>query len=382
MILLQHSFWVLFFILFYIYFGYPILLFILSKLFMTEIERVPFKPPVSVLIAAYNEEEYIKETIENKLHLNYPKDRLEIIVISDGSTDGTDEIVKQFSKKNVKLIRQEPRNGKTAALNMAVPEAKGEIIVFSDANSIYDKDALLHMMQNFADPRVGYVTGRMIYTNPDGTIIGDGCSAYMKYENLIRKHETRIGSVVGVDGGIDAVRKSLYEPMRIDQLPDFILPLMVVDKAYRVIYEPNAILKEQTLKSPEDEYRMRVRVTLRAFWALFDMKRLFNPLRSGSYALQIISHKVLRYTAFFFLFSLFIVNAFLLFQGPLYFSAFIVQLISYSLAYLGRIVKSESAFSKITYFPFYFSLLNIAAAKAFTKFLKGEKQAIWQPRVG
>ena len=142
------------------------------------------------------------------------------------------------SANGVHLIRQEPRAGKTLALNLAVGRAKGEIIVFSDANSSYSPDALRCLVENFNDPEVGYVTGKMIYTNPDGSPVGDGCTAYMKYENFLRTLETRIGSMVGVDGGIDAVRKSLYRPMNPDQLPDFVLPLRVVEQGFRVVYEP------------------------------------------------------------------------------------------------------------------------------------------------
>jgi len=178
----------------YVYVGYPILVFLLSTLINKKVRKQTFQPYVTILIAAYNEEESIAKTIENKLTLNYPKDRLEIIVISDDSTDRTDEIVRRYSARSVRLLRQEPRNGKTSALNMAVQEAKGEILVFSDANSIYDSDAVRHLISLFGDTRVGYVTGKMIYTNPDGTIVGDGCSAYMKYENFLRKHETKLGN--------------------------------------------------------------------------------------------------------------------------------------------------------------------------------------------
>ncbi len=173
-----------------------------------------------------------------------------MIVISDASDDGTDEIVGRVASEHpgrVRLLRQEPREGKTAALNLAVPQARGEIVVFADANSIYGPDALRRLARNFADPAVGYVTGKMVYVNPDGSLVGDGCSAYMKLENWLRAQETRIGSVVGVDGGVDAVRRRLYRPMRADQLPDFVLPLAVVEQGARVVYEPDALLTEHAL---------------------------------------------------------------------------------------------------------------------------------------
>jgi cellulose synthase/poly-beta-1,6-N-acetylglucosamine synthase-like glycosyltransferase len=222
----------------------------------------------------------------------------------------------------------------------------------------------------------------MIYTNPDGTIVGDGCSAYMKYENFLRKHETKLGSIVGVDGGIDAVRKSLYEPMRADQLPDFILPLKVIEKGYRVVYEPDAILKEESLNSTQDEYRMRVRVSLRSFWALHDMKHLFNLFRYGFFSWQMISHKALRYVAFMILICLYVSNGLMWSQGVIYKIFFVLQNAFYGIAYLGLLRGLKGIWFKFAYFPYYFSLLNIAAGHAFVKFLRGEKQVIWRPRVG
>ena len=183
--------------------------------------------------------------------------------------------------------------------------------MFSDANSLYDVDSLKYLVARFNDPLVGYVTGKMIYINPEGTSIGDGCSAYMKYENKLREIETKLGSVVGVDGGIDAMRKDLYTSLKAHQLPDFVQPLKVIEKGYRVVYEPLALLKEATLQQSQDEYRMRVRVTLRALWALRDMSHLLIGEAGVLFAWQLWSHKALRYLVFIFLISTFLSNAFL-----------------------------------------------------------------------
>lgn len=382
MYLIEYSFWVILSIIVYVYIGYPITLFLFSKFLKREVKKGSFEPTVTILIAAYNEEVSIRKTLENKLELDYPKDKLEIIVVSDGSTDRTDHIVGEFSDGPVRLLRQEPRNGKTSALNMAVKEAKGEILVFSDANSLYEKEALLHLMENFNDPAVGYVTGKMIYTNPDGTMIGDGCSAYMRYENFLRHHEAKIGSVVGVDGGVDAVRKALYQPMRADQLPDFVLPLKVVEQGYRVVYESRAILREQALKSSGDEYKMRVRVSLRALWAIRDMKNLLNPYRYGLFSLQFIFHKVLRYTLFVFISLFYFCNLFLLTKGVVYQAIFLTQNLFYLSSYLGYQGDQRGKAHPLFNLPYYFILINLAAGHAFIKFLKGTKQIIWTPRTG
>jgi len=346
------------------------------------VRKGDYEPSVTILIAAYNEARHIQATIENKLALDYPKVKLEIIVISDGSEDGTDEIVKGFASRGVRLIRQEPRNGKTSALNLAVPHARGEILVFSDANSLYAPEALRRLMRNFADSQVGYVTGKMVYSNPDGTTVGDGCSAYMKYENFLRVFETQAGSIVGVDGGIDAVRKVLYRSMRADQLPDFVLPLMVVEQGYRVVFEPRALLKEETLKSSGDEYRMRVRVSLRALWALWDMRKLLNPKRYGMFSFQLLSHKVLRYLGILFMIGAYISNALIMTKARLFRIVFLLQTIFYGAALAGHMLEKRGIFSRVLYIPYYFCLINIATGYALIRFLRREKQVLWTPRKG
>lgn len=378
-------FWVDLIIIFYIYAGYCVLLFILAMKNNSVKKSKDYQPDVTILISAYNEASCIAGTLENKFELDYPKSKLEIIVVSDESTDMTDEIVKKVADSSeipVKLVRQIPRKGKTSGLNLIAPMAKGEIIVFSDANSIFDKSAVRKLVQNFADPEVGYVTGKMIYLNSDGSMTGDGCTAYMKYENWLRKMETKIGSVVGVDGGIDAIRSTLYEKLNNDQLPDFVQPLYIINKGYRVVYEPKAILREMALSDAESEYKMRVRVSLRSLWALWDMKKLFNPLSTGIYSVQLISHKLLRYLAFIPIITLAAVNTVLTMEGGIYVFTLVIQIIFYLLAFIGYIKKGNKNISFIFAIPVYFSLLNIASANATWKFLRGQKQVLWTPRIG
>lgn len=375
-------FYVSLLLIFYIYVGYPFTVAVFALLAGKSVRKHEIEPHITILIAAYNEADCIASTIENKLALDYPGDKIEIIVISDSSDDDTDTIVKKFEDRGVKLIRQEPRAGKTAALNLAVPGAIGEIIVFSDANSMYDKLALKHLVNNFSDPGVGYVTGKMVYTNPDGSPIGDGCSAYMKYENRLRFLETKTGSVIGVDGGIDAIRKKLFQTMNPDQLPDFVLPLKVSEQKSRVVFEPEALLKEQTLKDAGDEYKMRVRVCLRAFWAIWDLRHLLSLKRYGWFAWQLWWHKVFRYGCFLFLITAFISNAFLITDGAFYLIFFMIQLLCYASALIMPFLESHGYNWPLFKFARYFVLLNISAAHAFGKFIKGQKQVLWTPRKG
>lgn len=367
----------------YVYLGYPALIALWGRLRPRPVAGGCAEPAVSILIAAHNEERHIGATIRNKLEQDYPREKLEIIVISDGSTDRTEEIVGGFTAQGgVRLLRQNPRNGKTAALNLAAAQARGELIVFSDANSLYDRQAVRFLAENFRDPSVGYVTGKMVYTDESGSTIGEGCSAYMRYENWLRDQETRVGSIVGVDGGVDAVRASLFAPMRPDQLPDLVLPLKVVEQGYRVVYEPRAVLKEPALNRTQDEYRMRTRVSLRALWALRDMRHLMNPMRFPGYAVQLISHKYLRYHAFVLLALLFAVNLVLLGEGIVYRLALLGQLALYLGALVCHILVRQGRAPAILWPIYYFALVNVAAAHAFLKYLRGEKQVVWNPRTG
>ena len=368
----------------YVYIGYPVAIWGLGHMKRRKVERDDgYSPFVSIVTAAFNEEGHIEKTIRNQLELDYPKDRFEMIVVSDESADRTDDIVKAYESQGVRLVRQVPRAGKTSALNLAIPMAKGDIIVFSDANSIYQNDALKKLVRNFKDPQVGYVTGKMIYTNPDGSTIGDGCSTYMKYENILRSLETDAGSVVGVDGGIDAVRKHLYRPMNPDQLPDFVLPLAVADQGFRVVYEPAAVLKEPSLSKASDEYRMRVRVSLRALWALYDMRHLLSFSSDPLFAFQLWSHKVLRYLCFIFLITAYVSNFFLSASPGLGYKAlFLLQNLAYVAAWFSPFLERKGYSSRLVYLCHYFALLNVAAGHAFVKFLMGQKQVLWTPRKG
>lgn len=380
---MEFLFWLCSLVIFYIYIGYPLLLRALPKLATTYTgAESTNQTKITVLIPAFNESSVIESTIRNKLEQNYPAELIQIIVISDESEDGTDDIVSTLSLQDqrVQLLRQSPRQGKTSGLNLAIPHAVGDIIIFSDANSHYHTDAIKNLVDCFTDPDVGYATGKMVYVSSEGSIVGDGCSAYMKYENHMRALETQISSVVGVDGGIDAIRKELYQPMNADQLPDFVLPLKVVTQGKRVVYCEKALLNEESLSSSQTEFRMRVRVSLRAYWAMLDMKHLFNPFQYGIFSLQLLSHKLLRYLAFIPLLLAFISNGLITGEGFFYSYSFVLQIIFYGAA--TYVALNEGTQNRWLGFAHYFCLINIASAMAFIKFIKGEKIILWKPRAG
>jgi cellulose synthase/poly-beta-1,6-N-acetylglucosamine synthase-like glycosyltransferase len=381
---LEVTFWACLFVGLYPYVGYPLCIALLKAVRPRPVRSREIAPTVTVVISAHNEAGHIAATVRNKLQQDYPAALLDVMVVSDGSTDGTDEALRRLvvQEPRVSFLRQEPRSGKTSALNGLVGRARGEIVVFADANSMYRPDTVRRLVAAFADPQVGYASGRMLYVDPHGSLVGDGCTAYMRYENRLRWYESAIGSVVGVDGGVDAIRRSLYCPMRSDQLPDFVLPLSVVEQNFRVVYVPEAVLEEETLSSEAAEYRMRVRVALRAFWALWDKRALLNPLRFPLFSWQLISHKLLRYLSFAPLAVAAVLNWLLVPRSWLYAGLALWQVIAAALAVAAVLGSPRVSRFPVTRYCYYFLLLNWASAVAFARFARGEKQALWQPRTG
>ena len=382
---MEIAFWVCLGLVAYIYVGYFAGVRLLASILNRSVNKADIEPSITVVISAFNEEREIESTVVNKLSQDYPSDRLEVIVVSDGSTDRTDEIVRSLvdrSEGRLKFFRQEPRQGKTQALNMAVGHTSAEIVVFADANSIYAPGAIRSLARNFADSSVGYVTGQMAYANSGESSVGAGSGSYMSYENELRKWETRLGSIVGVDGGIDAIRRTLYVPMRTDQLPDFVLPLSVIEQGSRVVYESNAVVYESSLSDAVSEFRMRVRVSLRAMWALYDKRVLLNPFRYPLFAWQLMSHKILRYGAFLPLTGLLLFNILAVGQDAFYTWFLIVQVVAYAAAMVGHFLRRSSGIAAKLLAPYYFVILNAACVLAFWKFLTGQKIVLWKPRLG
>lgn len=374
-------FWLSIFMILYPVIIYPLLVCLLGLIWPRPVKHSSWLPSVTVLIPAHNEAKDIASTIRNKLEQDYPRDRLEIIVISDGSTDRTEEIVREFSAQNVRLIRREQREGKAAALNEGVRYAKGEILVFSDANSLFSPDTVRRLIENFADSEIGYVTGQLVYKIQSIGTAGSGCSKYMKYENTLRTLETRIGSIIGVNGGVDAIRRNLYWDIPGQLITDFVLPLHVISSKHRVVYDDRARSAEVANSELGSEFRMRVRVALRALRGITYMRRLCNPFKYPLAAFSLISHKMIRYCGFFFLTIVFLTNLVLV-SNPGYAALFIAQVTAYVLALVGWRKGLPNAVHRLTSLPSYFLATNAAFAVAAFKFLQGETMSTWQPRGG
>jgi len=370
-------FWLTLGIILYAYFGYPLSILFLSLFFNNDIRRRDIEPSVTFLITAYNEEKNIREKLENTLSLDYPGDRLEIIVASDASEDRTDEIVKQFADQGVILHRVEGRVGKTETQNQTVKSAKGDIVIFSDATTRYRKDAIRKLVRNYNDPSIGAVSGRYEYVNPTGAPVGIGTVLFWKYENGIKNRQVKIKTVTGCCGCIYSVRKSLYELLPRDIISDLVEPLKILEKGYRIAFEPEAVAYEETTETSEEEFGMRVRVISRGMHGLWYMRKLFNPFKYGFVTFQLFSHKVLRWMIPFLLPFLLISNLFLI-GYPFYTLTFVAQILFYIGAMGGYLLDKMGKKAKLLALPLYYCVVNAASAAAFFRTIFGKKAIVWE----
>lgn len=363
----------------YAYLGYPALIFVLSRLRQHPVRKQDITPAVSIIIAAHNEERDIAKKIEDTLALDYPPEKLEIIVASDCSTDRTDEIVKSFAERRVKLHRQAERLGKTMAQNSAAKVSSAEILVFTDATTGYQSDALRKLVRSFADPQVGCVSSQLIYVDRSATSIGRGCRSYWGYENFLRQSESRLGSMIGVTGCLYAVRRSSYSPLDHDMCSDFVIASEIHMKGLRTVDEPQAISLEDTNNRSRDEFRMRVRIMEQTMSALGRYREVLSVRRHGLFALQMLSHKVLRYAVAAFMVVAFITNLLIVNQSRVYIATLAVQVALYLSALAGGVLARFGAKPGALALPYYFVLANIAIIVAFVKHLRGEAHVVWEP---
>lgn len=370
-------FWISIFTVFYTYAGYSLFIMLLSRFFNKKVNKGAIEPSVTFLITAYNEEKNIAQKLENTLQLDYPENKLEILVASDGSTDRTDEIVRGFARRGVKLVRVEGRVGKTETQNQAVKKASGDIIIFSDATTRYEKANIKNFVRNYNDPTVGAVSGRYEYYNPTGATIGIGNILFWKFENFIKSSQTRIKTITGCCGCIYSVRRALYEPLPPDIISDLVEPLKILEKGYRIAFEPEAVAYEETTEKASEEFHMRIRVISRGMRGLLYMKKLFNPLRYGFVSFQLFSHKLLRWLMPIFMAAILISNIFLL-GSTFYNVIFALQAVFYAMALAAWLGEKANIRFKVLSIPLYFSTVNIASLISLYKTIKGYKAVTWE----
>ena len=370
-------FWLAVFLIVYSYFGYPIILMILGTVKRKKINKKEITPTVSLLVLAYNEEKVIREKIENSLDLDYPGDKLEIVVASE-STDKTNEIVREYTEQGIILYSFKKREGKQVMIYRVIPLLKGEIVVLSDASALYKKDALRKLVKDFNDPTIGCVCGELKYLNPQGVSIGETEGLYWRYETFIRKLESKVHSVLGASGSIYAIRKKLYVPISKYRGDDFEIPIKIAQQGYGVILEPEAVSFEKTSSTTKEEFRRKVRIVA-WFWksTLILIKDSLKPFK-GLLIFQLISHKLLRWLVPLFLALLFISNIFLT-SYLLYRILLLAQIIFYLLSFWGYIEdQRKNKLNRIINVPYYFSMVNFAAFLGFCKFILGRQGNVWE----
>lgn len=363
----------------YVYFGYPALLWILTrgKPPITHRREDNF-PSVALIISCYNEADVIREKLDNALELDYPEELLRIIVVSDGSDDGTDELVQEFKDSRIKLIRQEGRLGKTMGLNLAMEQVTEEVTVFSDANAMYAPDAIAKLVRNLADPSVGYVVGAALYTDGSSGASAQSENLYWRYELAIKSMESRLHSVVGGDGAIYAIRTELWEPLQQQDINDFVNPLQIIAKGYRGIFEPDAKCFEETAGEFGREIARKERIVNRSIRGLMRVKDVMNPQKAGIFALEVVSHKLLRWLISLFAAIGLIGSALLAADGqPLFRLATAGGLALLLVAMLGARQKNKYNLPAWQSVPYYFVMVNLYAMNGILSALRGKTQVTW-----
>lgn len=368
------------FMILYTYAGYPLLVILIGSLVKRTVRKKDILPNVGFLIAAYNEEKDIEKKIINTLELDYPKDKIEIVVVSDGSTDGTDEIVQNFSSRGVKLYRVEGRVGKTEARNRAVSESRQEIIVFSDATTIYQPDAVKKLVRNFADPKVGLVSGHLTYMDEKRSSMGSATTKYWNYESMIKEAQNRMGTLTGAIGCINAFRRSHYTPLPPNIIEDFTQPLMFVSKGYRVAYEMDAKAFESTTEKVGNEFKMRIRVIRGGIKGLLFAKRILNPFRFPLASFQLLSHKLLRWLVPVFALVVLLASLVLsLKNGELFYRIFLgLQLLFYTSSFIAFTLEKSRKKLRLLKLPLYFCTVNLASLVAIFKTFVSELAPTWE----
>jgi biofilm PGA synthesis N-glycosyltransferase PgaC len=376
-------FWVSLFIIFYTYIGYGIVLYAMVKikrLFVKPVKLVDgsFTPSLTLIVAAYNEASVIEEKIQNTLQLIYPKDKLQLIFVTDGSTDDTPNVIAKYPQ--IKLLHKDGRSGKINAVHRAMSEVNTEIVVFTDANTFLNENALLRIAKHYIDPKVGAVSGEKrvaIEANADATA-GEGF--YWKYESALKKWDAELYSVVGAAGELFSVRTDLYVAVEPDTLlDDFMISMKIAMKGYKIAYDADAYAMESSSENLKEEYKRKVRIASGGIQSIIRTSKLFNPFFMPLLGFQYLSHRVLRWTITPFLMILVVfVNAYLLVDTFNWLLVIIMvgQVSFYSLAALGWLLERKEVRIKILFIPYYFCFMNYCVLVGIYRYFFTQKSSV------
>jgi biofilm PGA synthesis N-glycosyltransferase PgaC len=383
------TFWMSLFLVFYTFFGYGILLYLLVKIkrLIAPSKRKLFEfdelPSCTLIVAAYNEEDFIRQKIANTLALNYPKGKLSFIFVTDGSSDNTPGIVAEYP--SIKLLHSPARLGKISAVHRSILEVDTELIVFTDANTFLNADALILMCRHYADPAVGAVAGEkrvMIEESADATA-GEGF--YWKYESKLKTWDSELHSVVGAAGELFSIRKNQYEPVPSNSvLDDFMISMRIAEKGFVIVYEPNAFAQETSSANVSEELKRKIRIAAGGIQSVIWLKSLLNPFKLPILSFQYISHRVLRWTITPFLMILAVIlNLIIVIKGGsfVYILLLAAQILFYASAYLGKLLEDRKIKVKLLFIPYYFCMMNYAVLAGLIRYFKGSQSVIWEKAV-
>jgi len=387
---IQIIFWSILFIVFYAYIGYGILLFLIIKIRRilghpkSKEERTQYEPEVTLFIAAYNEKDFVAEKIRNSRQLEYPADKLHMVWVTDGSNDGTPELL--FNYEGIEVHHLPQRSGKIGAMNRGMKFVKTPIVVFCDANTMLGRESVRRIVNLFSDPKVGCVSGekRILGKNKDAAA-GAGEGLYWKYESALKKWDAELYSVVGAAGELFAIRTDLYEEVEKDTLlDDFIISLKVAQKGYTIQYDPEAYAIETASANVKEELKRKIRISAGGIQSVIRLKSLLNIFKYGTLSFQYISHRVLRWTLAP-LSLLFLIPsglALAIDEGILklgfYSILFFLQVLFYVTALLGWYLENNSIRVKLLFVPYYFFIMNLSVFLGFKRYLKGSQSVNWE----
>ncbi|MFA4870534.1 MAG: glycosyltransferase family 2 protein [Pedobacter sp.] len=380
------AFWICLFLVVYTFVGYGLVLYILVKLKKLLVKASKFDkaidlPTVTLLIAAYNEEDLIVGKINNSLDLNYPKEKLEIIFITDGSTDQTADRIRRYNQ--VTLLHQDGRSGKMAAIKRAIPFINGNITVFTDANTFLNKNAVLELVKHYQNPKVGAVAGEKrihVEESADASSAGEGF--YWKYESKLKKWDYELYSNVGAAGELFSIRTGLYQPVESDTIiDDHMIAMRIAENGYIIAYEPNAYAMETASANTKEELKRKIRIAAGGMQSILRLRKAANPFYYPVLTFQYISHRVLRWTITpFLLISVFILNILIVLNGAslLYHLLFAGQVLFYILSLVGMFFESKNIRVKAFFIPYYFCVMNYAVIAGIFRYFRNNQSAAWE----
>jgi len=379
-------FWISILLIVYTFIGYGFVLYFLVKVKSLFKKPFAFKaeqilPTVTILIAAYNEEDIILEKVANTLELNYPKDKIQIIFITDGSTDGTADKLKGI--KDITLLHQDIRAGKMAAIERAFPFVNNEITVFTDANTFLNIDAITELVKHYQNEKVGAVAGEkriIIGDTADASSAGEGF--YWKYESKLKNWDYALYSNVGAAGELFSIRTALYHPVEADTIiDDHMIAMRIAEKGYIIGYEPKAYAIETASVNIKEELKRKIRIAAGGIQSVLRLKKAANPFRNPVFTFQYISHRVLRWTITpFLLILVFVLNAMIAFNTDIFLYKFIFacQLVFYILSLVGLYFERKNIRIKALFIPYYFCIMNYAVLAGLLRYFGKKQSAAWE----